>query len=158
VTAFRDIEGAVLTLSGYGPLEESLERLAASLGLSDRVTFAGRYTPAETISILAGHDIGVMPFRDVTDNIRLSSPNKLFDYIMAGLAIASSDLPFIGRVVREHNAGKLFPDTTPGGIADTLNSMIRDRDGLLLFRQNARKAVDAGFSWEHQFRNYPWRP
>lgn len=158
VAAFTDIEGATLTLSGYGPLEESLRKLALSLGINDRVTFSGRYAPAETLSILDGHDIGVMPFRGVTDNIRLSSPNKLFDYTMAGLALAAGDLPFLKSVVLGHDTGLLFNEISPSGIAETLNAMTSDRESLARFRKNARRAAEDAFSWERQFAHYPWKP
>ena len=158
VAAFRYMEGALLTLSGYGPLEESLKQLVKSLGLSDRVTFTGRYNAAETLPILSSHDIGVMPFRDVTDSIRMSSPNKLFDYTMAGLALAASDLPYLGAFIREHNAGKLFEEITPQSIAKTLNAMAAGKEELIRFKRNAHKAADTEYYWESQFRNYPWKP
>ena len=128
VGAFRHIEGAVLTLSGYGPLEESLKLLAESYGLSDSVTVTGRYDPGEALAILSRHDIGVMPFRDATVSIRLSSPNKLFDYSMAGLALAATDLPFIGKMIGDCDAGMVFDEASPEKIARTLNRMIGDRD------------------------------
>jgi glycosyltransferase involved in cell wall biosynthesis len=99
-----------------------------------------------------------MPFRGVTDNIRLSSPNKLFDYTMAGLALAAGDLPFLRSVVLGYDAGLLFNKTTSSGIAETLNAMTSDRKSLARFKKNARAAAEDAFSWERQFAHYPWKP
>ena len=158
VEAFRYVDNAVLTLSGYGPLEESLKLLAASHGISDRVTVTGRYRPGEALAILARHDIGVMPFRDATVSIRLSSPNKLFDYSMAGLALAATDLPYIGKIIRDCDAGSVFEEAAPENIAAVLNRMAADRNALLRFKKNARKAAEMHYTWDHQFANYPWKP
>ncbi|MCD6308904.1 MAG: glycosyltransferase [Candidatus Latescibacteria bacterium] len=159
VAAFSMIDGGVLTLAGYGPLGENLRRLAEKEGLGDKVSFTGRYRPDSVMNILAEHDIGVMPFKDVTLNLVYTSPNKYFDYAMAGLAVAASDLPFLRASILEHDMGVIFPDVSPGGIAETLNALIDDHDRLVRYRKNARSAALADLCWEEQFlRNYPWRP
>ncbi len=156
VLAFQDIENAELTFSGFGPLEESLKRLAESLGLGDRVHFLGRFKGEDTVTILKEHDIGIMPFRDVTLNMRYTSPNKMFDYAMAGLAIAASDFPFLRQIVVNHGMGVMLDAATPEGIAATLSRMITDKDALLAYKTAARRAALESFTWEKQFAAYPW--
>jgi len=159
VSAFEYIEGAKLTLSGYGPLEKSLKLLVKNRGLTDRVVFSGRYDPEETLPMLADNDIGVMPFRDVTLNMKYTSPNKLFDYAMAGLAVAASDLPFLSSTVKGYDMGRLFGEITPESIALILKSMISDTKQLVKYKNNGRKAALKTLCWEEQFRNnYLWRP
>lgn len=158
VEAFRFIDNAVLTFSGFGPLEESLKLLVKSLDLGDKVHFAGRYLPHETLAMLYGHDIGVIPHDDVTVNIRMSSPTKMFDYTMAGLAVASSGLPFVKSSLEETGAGYIFEALTPEGIAATITRMASDPGNLDRCKRNAREAAETSFSWERQFENYPWKP
>ena len=45
--------------------------------------------------------------RPTVDNFRFSLPNKLFDYLHAGLPVVCSDLPVAGRFVREHAVGQV---------------------------------------------------
>lgn len=159
VEAFKLVGNGVLTLSGYGPLEEKLRRLARDARLRNKIRFAGRYLPADSTRILSGHDIGVIPYEDVVLNNRYSSPNKLFDYAMAGLAVAASDLPFIASVVKGCSMGELFTGTDPGSIASTLNRLISDSELLKTCKSNARKAALENFCWETQFAgHYPWKP
>ncbi len=157
VHAFGGIDNAVLTVSGDGPLLERF-RLMAERGVSgSRVRFTGRYEPDETLGIVRRHDIGVLPFSPVTGNIVYSSPNKLFDYMMGGLAIVASDLPFIRSVVEGERAGVLMPDNAPDTIAATIRALASDPAKLAIFRRNARAAALARYSWETQFgANYPW--
>jgi len=152
------LPGARLTLAGYGPLEERLRREAEILGIADRVSFTGRYQPAETLSILAGHHVGVMPFRDVAESIIYASPNKLFDYMMAGLALAASDLPFLNDIIAGRDLGRIFTAVTPECIAGTLREMNSDRPRLFVWQKSARNAALKTFNWELQFVHYPWRP
>jgi glycosyltransferase involved in cell wall biosynthesis len=87
-----------------------------------------------------------------------SSPNKLFDFAMGGLALAVNDLPFLKRVIMEHSMGRVFSRNEPEGIAETLNNMIADTEKLREYKHNARKAAEEHFYWEKQFTNYPWHP
>ncbi|HUT64212.1 MAG TPA: glycosyltransferase [Anaerolineae bacterium] len=159
VLAFKYIKNGMLTLSGYGPLEKNLKLLVKSEKLSDQVIFTGRYDPLEGLQLLTHQDIGVMPFRDVTLSIIYSSPNKLFDYAMAGLAVAANDLPFLSTIIRNNDIGKLFDRIDPEHISETLNSMISDSVQLIQYKKNARKVALQTFCWEEQFyKNYPWKP
>jgi len=158
VLAFKYIDSAELTISGYGPLVERLELLSATEGLSEKVHITGGYTPDEALSIITNHDIGVLPFNPVTLSIMYSSPNKLFDFAMGGLALAVNDLPFLKRVIMEHGMGRVFSRNEPESIAETLNNMIADTEKLREYRHNARKAAEEHFYWEKQFTNYPWHP
>ena len=121
--------------------------------------FSGRYKPDEALSIVAEYDIGVLPFIPVTQNINYTSPNKLFDYAMGGLAIVSSELPFMKMIIEENSMGTIFPRIDPESIAATLNAMIADTEKLKAYKKNARKAAEENYYWEKQFeKNYPWKP
>jgi len=159
IQSFRFLEGAELTVSGDGPLLERFRLLARAEGLEDRVRFTGRYEPDETLAIVREHHIGVLPFSPVTLNITYSSPNKLFDYMMGGLAVVASDLPFLRQVIEEEGAGALIPGNSPEEIANALRAFIADRQRLAECRRKAREAALARYCWEEQFAaNYPYSP
>ena len=158
VLAFKRIVGAELTISGYGPLTGRLELLAASENLAEKVRVTGRYSPDEALSIITDHDIGVLPFDPVTLSIMYSSPNKLFDYAMGGLAMAASTLPFLQKFIEGNNTGMLFRLNEPDFIARVLNDMISDTAKLKEYKRNARKAATESYFWDKQFNeNYPWK-
>jgi len=157
VLAFRHIEGAELTISGYGPLTERLSLLAASEGIDHKVHVAGKYDPADALPIICRHDIGVLPFDAVTLSIMYSSPNKLFDYAMGGLAIAARNLPFLKQFIEENGAGMVFDQNDPESIAAAISTMISNTGKLREFKRNARKAALERFHWGKQFAgHYPW--
>ena len=57
-------------------------------------------------------------------------PNKLFEYMMAGLPFIATDWPELGRVMRETGAGlPIFP-LTPEVIADGIRQALADKSRL----------------------------
>ncbi len=159
IRGIKSCKNCVLTISGFGPLKKSLELLVKKENISGKITFTGSYSPEDSINILTDHDIGIIPYEDIVLNNRYSSPNKLFEYAMAGLAVVASNLPFIASVVNGNEMGVLLPGTDPESIADTLNSLSADPEKLVQYKKNARRAAHESFSWEEQFENnYPWKP
>jgi len=166
--AYRGLENLVravglwphfeLTISGYGPLERSLRLIARKTGADRLITFSGRYAGIQAIHILLEHDIGIIPYEDVVLNNRYASPNKLFEYAMAGLAVVASDLLFMAGVVRDHGMGEVLLGTDPQSIASTLEKLCSSTERITGYKKNARSAGVKFFSWEKQFEgNYPWR-
>jgi glycosyltransferase involved in cell wall biosynthesis len=157
ILAFREIEGAELTVSGDGPLLERFRLLASTEGLEGRVRFTGRYEPDDTLAIVREHHIGVLPFSPSTLSITYSSPNKLFDYMMGGLAVAATDLPFLRSVIEGERCGILMPGNSPGEIAAVIRGLGEEPERLAEYRRNAREAALARYCWEERFSsNYPW--
>jgi glycosyltransferase involved in cell wall biosynthesis len=77
-------------------------------------------------------------------------PNKLFEYMMAGLAIVSTDLPEIRRVVMDHHVGLLILSIEPKEIARTLNGLLADRVALERMKRSALQAAQVVYNWEHE--------
>src|SRR5207245_6962129 len=88
-----------------------------------RVHFLPPAHPARLVESLAGFDVGVVPYRPTTLNNRLCLPNKIFEYLQAGLALAVSALPEMARVVKEIGAGEVFNPEQPRDIARAVNGM-----------------------------------
>lgn len=97
-----------------------LATLAASLGAGDRVHFLAS-EPLETLlELTAGADVGVAMLEDTCVNHQLALPNKLFEYIAAGVPVVVSDLPEMRRLVRERAIGWTVDPSDPAALAATL--------------------------------------
>ena len=92
-------------------------------------------------------DIGLFVQEDVSLHKRYTLPNKLFEYIMAGLAICVSDLPELAKVVNDYEVGRLAPELTEQAVADTINGFTReDIDGYKKCSLEAAKTL----CWERE--------
>lgn len=72
-------------------------------------------------------DIGIFVLSNSTTHARFAMPNKIFEYIQAGLMVISSDLPEIRRVVETAGCGLLLNEDTPRTIAARLAGLDRAR-------------------------------
>jgi glycosyltransferase involved in cell wall biosynthesis len=105
---------------------ESLIALAERHGVRDRVEIQPGVLLQDMVRLANGADIGLFVQEDVSLHKHHTLPNKLFEYIMAGLAVCVSDLPEMARVVRDHRVGRLVPELSPQAIANVINSFSRD--------------------------------
>ncbi len=118
------------------------------LGLTERVHVAEPVPPTELVAGLRGFDVGLIFDRPVTRNSELSAPNKLFEYLMAGLAVAAPNLP--GLVDLVNGVGVTFEPARPEALAAVLEELSADRERLERLRNAARTAAVERFNAERQ--------
>jgi glycosyltransferase involved in cell wall biosynthesis len=106
VRAIADWKGApqlALKVVGEGQARPGLEKLAAELGISDRVIFTGLATREEIPGHVAGFDIALQPA-----SVPYASPLKVFEYMAAGRAIIAPDQPNLREVLAHERTALLF--------------------------------------------------
>jgi len=136
--AIRSIDDATLVLMGYGLQEATYREQAASVELRDRVRIMSAVPPAELLSWVASADVVAMPIQPTTLNHRLTTPNKLFEAMAAGVPVVASDLPGMATIVRETGCGLLVDPTSPAAIAGAI------RPWLACQTMRARSTCRAG--------------
>jgi len=142
-SSFR--KGIELILRGDGELESRLKELAAG---TPNVLFEKSLPMNAVVKAASRADIGVIAYLPTTLNYFYCSPNKLFEYIQAGLALVTSDLPFLRQVVLGNDLGEVFDPKDPGDIAKKIN-IVSQRDNLSRFRSNVRRIADQ-YTWENE--------
>ena len=103
--------------------------------------------PERLVAALAPYDIGLVIDRPLTDNARLALPNKLFEYLMAGLAVAVPQAPAMAALVEEHGVGIVYEH---GGLGAALRRLAADREELDAMRRRARELAVTRFNAEAQ--------
>ena len=136
-----------LTIRGPASPEyrASLQRLIAELGLGERVRLVPPVPMTDLVREASRFDVGLFALPGHSRHNRFALPNKLFEYIMAGLAICVSDLPEMARVVREYDLGVLIGAVEPDAIAAAVNGLDRAR-----IDHCKKRALDAArqLNWE----------
>jgi len=134
---------ATLSLQGFGVMEESLRALVRDHLLEDLVTFVPPCAPAAVVEACSAHDVGLITYRGTSLNLCLSSPNKLFDYVGGGLALAVTDLPFLATFVGRHGCGAVVDSSSPEALGQSLARILADRDALGAMKARAHQACEA---------------
>lgn len=131
-----------IPIKGY---REKLEDIGAAARVQDRVRLLPPVPMTDLVAEAAAFDIGLMALPGHSAHNRFALPNKIFEYLMAGLALCVSDLPAMADVVRSTGAGVTFSDMTPQAIAKSLNGLTADQ--LNAHKGAARKAAET-YNWE----------
>ncbi len=151
--AMRDLPEAVLVFMGHGPLQKLLERQVALLGLQQRVFFLPPVPPDELLSWTASADVGITLLEDVCENHRLALPNKVFEYLMAGLPVVASALPEMERFIQTYGVGRTVDPANRETLVNTLRQMVTD----IRLRETIKAAIPRvweDYRWEHHVRRF----
>jgi glycogen(starch) synthase len=146
--AVRLAPDVLLTLRVNRAARERLQR-ALPDDVRPRVDVREPVSPGDVISALHGHHVGVLFDRPVTRNAELSAPNKLFEYLMAGLAVVAPESPGL-RWVRDEQLGELFTAGSPVSFAATLQGLAANPAQVAKMRSNARRAAVERYNAESQ--------
>lgn len=141
-------DGITLILMGYGEADK-LATLAANLGLSQRVRFVPAKDQSELLFWTASADVGIIPYGKADINTTYASPNKLYEFIQAGLPILAPNLPYIRSVVEGEAIGLVRDLHDPESFARAIAEIFSDPARLQQFRTRMQ-AVRARYSWKAQ--------
>lgn len=143
IRAHAQIPGAHLVMVGGGPLEQDARKLAEELGITGRITFAGRCKAAEVARYMQAADVLALPSQNE------GVPNVILEAFASALPVVASQ---VGGIPEVHNS-ELLGQLVPAGDTDALVQALRqtlskpaDHDGI---RRHALQ-----FSWERATEQY----
>lgn len=152
ILSAKYISGGVLYLRGSGALEPKLHKLVEKNHLKQKVHFLKPVKMTDIVKSLNAFDIGVIPYKPVSLNNQLSTPNKLFEYLMSGLAVAASDMPELRKIIMTNQVGCVFNPLEPRDIAEKINRMIVTKE-LSGMKKKALHCAKKTYNWERQSKN-----
>lgn len=110
----------------YRSYHATLQHLAEKVA-PDRIHFLTPVTPNQITDVVNRFDIGIPLMRVNKLSFFNALPNKFFEYIMAGVAIAVSPLPEMERIVKEHKIGVISPGQSIDSMVKMLNGLSPDQ-------------------------------
>jgi glycosyltransferase involved in cell wall biosynthesis len=150
LAAVRDAPGVSLTLRVPRAEPAALRAAVAADGLDGRVDVADPVPPDGVVDGLRGFDVGVVFDRPATLNGALGAPNKLFEYLMAGLAVVAPRLPGLEPIVEGEGVGVTYEPGRPELLAAALARLASDRELLAELRSRARSVALGRYNAEAQ--------
>jgi glycosyltransferase involved in cell wall biosynthesis len=110
-------------LVGDGPAKDSLREDARRRGLTN-VEFRDAVPKSTLVSMLRAADAGLMVLRDAPLFAFGVSPNKLFDYLAAGLPVVCNVPGEVASMLVEAKAGVQAADTSGAALAAAVRKML----------------------------------
>lgn len=147
-----ELAGVHAVLLGRGPLEADLRALAADPALGGRLHVLEAVPPEELAAWVHGADVAVMPIQPSSLSHRLSTPNKLFEALGAGVPVVASDFPPMRRIVIDDPDGPLgavCDPTDPAAIAAAVAALLAlPSADIADLRRRCLAAAHARYCWE----------
>lgn len=149
IEAMKFLPGYKFLIVGRGDCTEDLKILTKELKLQDQVEFTGA-VPFEELS---NHQKGVLLGMCIHENIGLNYyyalPNRLFDYMQAGIPVLCNGFPDMKEIVQNHNTGLIIDDIKPEHLAEKIKEAC---ENIELRKQWQRSVTEAAqlFTWENE--------
>ncbi len=135
-----------LHVIGTGDYLPNLKDQVRRRGMDQQVIFHGWVDQRDLPAYLSRGNLGLVPHLK-TEHTDTTVPNKLFDYMAAGIPVLVSDAAPLARIVGECRCGLIFPAGRPGDLAERLQQLtdpsLRGRLGA-----RGREAIRDHFHWE----------
>jgi len=148
VEAFQYINNAALYIIGGGDVIEQLKQMVTDLKLENKVFIKGKMTADELYHYTANVDLGLTVDKDNNINYHFSLPNKLFDFINAGVPVLSTPLPEIKAIIDSYNIGDFIQSHDPKHIASKIEEMLNSAN-YNTWKENTKKAK-AENNWQKE--------
>jgi glycosyltransferase involved in cell wall biosynthesis len=141
----------VLVILGDGEQKSNFQKLADELNISERVKYAGTINQRELINYTAGADVGLSLIENISVSYYHALPNKLFEYIMAGLPVLCSDLPQMKKIIDTYQVGESISIEDEENIYSILKRWIENPNLLVSYKINCERAGKE-LNWQEEYK------
>jgi glycosyltransferase involved in cell wall biosynthesis len=145
----QEVKNAYFVFVGGGRLEPKLKEQTGRLNLKDRVYFIDTVSLDDLPYYTASADIGVQAIENTCLNHFSTDSNKVFEYVMGGLPVISSNLPEIRKLMKKHGFGVLVEAGSNNSLKEAIQQLVDDK---ILRDELSRKSSTARLklNWEDQ--------
>jgi len=138
--------GLKFWILGEGSYKVKLQKICIQLGLEDRVIFHGWIPYGKMIEMLIQADYALIPHLK-SDHTDSTIPHKLFQYMYAKKPVISSDCVPIERIIKETNAGYIYPSINADDLAIILQNLKKEERNKL--GDNGARWVEQRYNWNN---------
>jgi glycosyltransferase involved in cell wall biosynthesis len=138
-----------LVYIGSGTYWDRLQERRRELKLEGRVDMLPKMLPAQLKSYtpLAHLGFSLDSFED--KNCLYNLPNKIFDYIQAGVPVVATAIPEVKKIVEQYECGICLYDVSPLTLSATITALINDKARYGMYKDNTQNAAKE-LCWEKE--------
>lgn len=151
INALKELPKTYLIILGDGEQKNNFRKLAEDLNVEKRVIFAGVYDQKELINYTAGADIGLALIENISISYYHALPNKLFEYIMAGLPVIVSNLPQMKKIVEDYKVGEVVDIEKGESIVSIIQKWYENPALLNEYKKNCLIAAKE-LNWQEEYK------
>lgn len=137
-----------LWVVGAGKYRSVLEEMTRNFGVSDRVKFFGWQSQDKVYEYLFKCDAALIPHLK-TEHSDNTSPNKIFQYMQAGIPILSTNCNYLRNIIEECQSGLVYEHDNPEDLAHKIEQLYYNKILCSDLGQNGMKAVQEKYNWNN---------
>ena len=149
VLSMQYLDNTILLIIGDGDIVKNLKQMVSEQGLESKVKFMEKVPYNILMNFTCAADVGITLDKATNLNYKYSLPNKLFDYIQAGVPVLASQIVEVENIIKSYNIGDIIDNHNPEHIASKLKNMLSDMDRMQLWKKNLHKAREE-LCWENE--------
>lgn len=149
VEAMQYLPHVLLLIIGNGDSIPYLKESVKKLGLQKSVIFKQRMPYAKMMQYTHQAKLGLSLDKNTNINYRFSLPNKLFDYIHAGVPVLATRVTEVENIVTKYNIGLFVENHKPKHIASKIEKALTDQNLRASWTTNLPIAAKE-LHWEHE--------
>jgi glycosyltransferase involved in cell wall biosynthesis len=109
---------------------------------------------SDLVSAASTADVGIIPYGGPNLNHEMGCPNKLSQYMQAGLAIVARRTAFVSDVLERYGCGMTYEAGRPGSLLEIIKAWTAEPVVLHEMKRKSLQAVESEFNWESQSGHY----
>lgn len=149
IDAMEFIENCELVIIGDGDIKNQLKERIQSKNLNHKVTLKGRIPFENLMFETQKADLGIALEENLGLNYYYALPNKLFDYIQAGVPVLVSPFPEMQKIVNKYEIGTVYDHKSPQELAKIINEIFELKNRYQKWKDNTVKAAQE-LCWENE--------
>ncbi len=149
VEAMQYLDNVLLLIIGGGDVIEILKQKVKQLGLENRVVIKGKLPYEKLMQYTANADLGLSLDKNTNINYRFSLPNKVFDYLQAGIPVLVSNLVEIRKIIERYDVGYCIANHNPVEIAEKTQEILNNQLLMDRWKNNVIFAA-MELNWENE--------
>jgi glycosyltransferase involved in cell wall biosynthesis len=125
--------------------------IAKRHGVERKVHLLPAVASHRCVAEAAAADIGIWTLMPICKNFTYALPNKVFEYLAAGLPVVCAHHAEVAKIVNGFDVGRCFDPESPASIAHAIETLASDRDARQRCRSNIAFALanlKAELEWE----------
>lgn len=141
-----DNKNSVIVFMGYGELKNLILEYQKE---HDNIYFHEAVNPNILLNYTSSADFGISMIEDICLSYRYCLPNKMFEYIMAGVPVIVSNLPEMKKLVEKYGVGVVAKENSQEALSEAIILASSLDKGHVQKRLNSVKSI---YNWEEQER------
>jgi glycosyltransferase involved in cell wall biosynthesis len=154
IVAISKLPGQKIECTLLGSCSDEMKayffKLAAENNVkTGQLRFMQPVEPGEIFKVASKHHIGLAAEPGFDENNKKALSNKIFTYLLSGLAVAATDTPAQEQFMKEYpGIGKLYQAGDAAALADIFLHYLENTNELNSTRYRALELADKNLNWE----------